>query len=231
MPGPAGGSGRGIEGRGTPAVGRRRPMPGPVGGTGRGLEGRGVRPAPGSRMLPRSPAVVTQFAGSQGGRGVRPFPLGGHGPLRGMPAASSTTALSSIPSMAPNPSLIGQLGQLQGGYAGAVGDSIRATQAQTRDAQRPMRQRQLATARATADSRRAGPRPSSGIPDRPAPVGGGTTLDGPVGRAGGEIQQALKRSRGRGLLIGAGAAVVAGLAYSGRRGEGSSGGRTGMARY
>lgn len=37
--------------------------------------------------------------------------------------------------------------------------------------------------------------------------------------------------RGRGLMIGAGAAVIAGLAYSGRRGEGSSGGRTGMTRY
>jgi hypothetical protein len=36
---------------------------------------------------------------------------------------------------------------------------------------------------------------------------------------------------GRRLAIGAGAAVVAGLAYSGRRGEGSSGGRTSMSRY
>jgi hypothetical protein len=36
---------------------------------------------------------------------------------------------------------------------------------------------------------------------------------------------------GKGLAIGAGAAVIAGLAYSGRRGEGSSGGRTSMSRY
>jgi hypothetical protein len=50
------------------------------------------------------------------------------------------------------------------------------------------------------------------------------------------IRESLERSgkRGfskRGLLIGAGAAVVAGLAYSGRRGEGSSGGRTSPYRY
>lgn len=35
----------------------------------------------------------------------------------------------------------------------------------------------------------------------------------------------------KGLMIGAGAAVLAGLAYSGRRGEGSSGGRTSQYRY
>jgi hypothetical protein len=35
----------------------------------------------------------------------------------------------------------------------------------------------------------------------------------------------------KGLAIGAGAAVLGGLAYSGRRGEGSSGGRTSMYKY
>ena len=55
------------------------------------------------------------------------------------------------------------------------------------------------------------------------------------------VDNALKQTKGRGLLdlmkknkgiaIGAGAAVIAGLAYSGKRGEGSSGGRTGMTRY
>lgn len=60
----------------------------------------------------------------------------------------------------------------------------------------------------------------------PTPPGGGGT---PQGRA---LDGGRKLSkRGRGLLIGAGAAVVAGLAYSGRRGEGSSGGRTSMSRY
>lgn len=63
-------------------------------------------------------------------------------------------------------------------------------------------------------------------PPRPS-----TTLDEPIRRAGGAIEQAAKKSRGRGLLIGAGAAVIAGLAYSGRRGEGSSGGRAGSTRY
>ena len=38
------------------------------------------------------------------------------------------------------------------------------------------------------------------------------------------------KNKGR-LAMGLGAAVVGGLAYSGRRGEGSSGGRTGMTRY
>jgi hypothetical protein len=44
-------------------------------------------------------------------------------------------------------------------------------------------------------------------------------------------KKALLKGKGKGLAIGAGAAVIAGLAYSGRRGEGSSGGRTGMTRY
>jgi hypothetical protein len=50
------------------------------------------------------------------------------------------------------------------------------------------------------------------------------------------VREALERNKKKGfskkgLLIGAGAAVVAGLAYSGRRGEGSSGGRTSQYRY
>lgn len=67
-------------------------------------------------------------------------------------------------------------------------------------------------------------------------TGPGPTIRPPGGGGGGPIPDALQRSgkKGfskRGLLIGAGAAVVAGLAYSGRRGEGSSGGRTSPYRY
>ena len=64
--------------------------------------------------------------------------------------------------------------------------------------------------------------------------GGGRTTrppggDSPVSRA---LQENKKKGFSKkGLLIGAGAAVVAGLAYSGRRGEGSSGGRTSQYRY
>lgn len=43
------------------------------------------------------------------------------------------------------------------------------------------------------------------------------------------LMKAMKNKKA--LLIGAGAAVIGGLAYSGRRGEGSSGGRTSMSRY
>ena len=43
------------------------------------------------------------------------------------------------------------------------------------------------------------------------------------------IISAMKNKKG--LAIGLGAAVIGGLAYSGKRGEGSSGGRAGMTRY
>lgn len=67
------------------------------------------------------------------------------------------------------------------------------------------------------------------------PPGGGRTTTPPPG-GGGPVREALEKNKKkgfskRGLLIGAGAAVVAGLAYSGRRGEGSSGGRTSQYRY
>lgn len=74
-----------------------------------------------------------------------------------------------------------------------------------------------------------------------AGTGGGTTTPvtmGPTRRRppAGPVQEAVNTTkklskRGRGLMIGGGAAVIAGLAYSGRRGEGSSGGRTSMSRY
>jgi len=64
------------------------------------------------------------------------------------------------------------------------------------------------------------------------PAGSGmAAIDKGVRQADSAGIQALKKGKGRGLAIGAGAAVIAGLAYSGRRGEGSSGGRTGMTRY
>ena len=62
-------------------------------------------------------------------------------------------------------------------------------------------------------------------PARPGPV---ATAARQADNAG---KKALLKGKGKGLAIGAGAAVIAGLAYSGRRGEGSSGGRTGMTRY
>ena len=75
-------------------------------------------------------------------------------------------------------------------------------------------------------------------PGSPPSAGPGPTIRPPGGGGGpgGAIRESLERSgkKGfskRGLLIGAGAAVVAGLAYSGRRGEGSSGGRTSPYRY
>lgn len=65
--------------------------------------------------------------------------------------------------------------------------------------------------------------------NRPSPVGPMGT--NPPSSAVRQVADEGRRMRGKGLLIGAGAAVIAGLAYSGRRGDGSSGGRTGMTRY
>jgi hypothetical protein len=79
-------------------------------------------------------------------------------------------------------------------------------------------------------------RGSQNLPAIPSgPMGPGRTTTPPPG-GGGALRESIEKSgkKGfskRGLLIGAGAAVVAGLAYSGRRGEGSSGGRTSQYRY
>ena len=67
---------------------------------------------------------------------------------------------------------------------------------------------------------------------KPAAAGAGPgPVDNVVKQADVAGKQGLLKGKGKGLAIGAGAAVIAGLAYSGRRGEGSSGGRTGMTRY
>ena len=67
-------------------------------------------------------------------------------------------------------------------------------------------------------------------PKAPAGAGGGA-VDNVVREAGSAAKNARFKGRGKGLAIGLGAAVIGGLAYSGRRGEGSSGGRAGMTRY
>ena len=61
-------------------------------------------------------------------------------------------------------------------------------------------------------------------------------------KAGGAVGNAVKHSKSgksylemmktkKGIALGVGAAVIGGLAYSGRRGSGSSGGRTSMYKY
>jgi hypothetical protein len=66
----------------------------------------------------------------------------------------------------------------------------------------------------------------------PMPAGAGNSpVSQVVKQADDAGKKGLLKGKGKGLAIGAGAAVIAGLAYSGRRGEGSSGGRTGMTRY
>jgi hypothetical protein len=77
-------------------------------------------------------------------------------------------------------------------------------------------------------------------PPRPAGAGAGAVDDAvrnaptptaPAREAAERVGKKGFMRSGKGMLIGAGAAVVAGLAYSGRRGEGSSGGRTSQYRY
>jgi hypothetical protein len=95
-------------------------------------------------------------------------------------------------------------------------------------------QSQVRSGSHTAPPRRAvkaGPK-TGGQYDRPRAAGAGAgAVDNVVAKAEGSKMRGLLKGRGRGLAIGAGAAVIGGLAYSGRRGEGSSGGRTGMTRY
>ena len=79
--------------------------------------------------------------------------------------------------------------------------------------------------------RGGGPNPRGGGITTPVTLG--PTRKRPPGAAVTEAAGNARKlpKRGRGLMIGAGAAVIAGLAYSGRRGEGSSGGRTSPYRY
>lgn len=181
-----------------------------------------------------APARVTGYAGSSKGRGVRQFPVPG-GSFKGLPAAASSGMnMPVVPAMPTNPSLIGQLGQLQGGYAGVVGDSVRKVQAETRSARAPMRREMLQRAKnnpAYTGARRgatgAGVGAGAGVIDdaaRGTPTAVAREAVEKVGKKG------FMRS-GKGLAIGLGAAVIGGLAYSGKRGEGSSGGRTSQYRY
>jgi hypothetical protein len=72
------------------------------------------------------------------------------------------------------------------------------------------------------------PRPAGAVDDA---VRNAPTPTAPAREAAERVGKKGFMRSGKGMLIGAGAAVVAGLAYSGRRGEGSSGGRTSQYRY
>jgi hypothetical protein len=64
----------------------------------------------------------------------------------------------------------------------------------------------------------------------PTPVRMSPTRNRPA--VGNNAKKGIGAIKNKGkIAMGIGAAVVGGLAYSGRRGEGSSGGRTGMTRY
>ena len=144
-----------------------------------------------------------------------------------------------VPAMKANPSLIGGLGQLEGGYAGVVGQSVRNVQQETRAARAPMRANMLQKAKnnpAYTGVKRgmSGGGAMSHTP--PAPL-----MHGPPAPIDKVIRQTGKTNRikglggafkghGKGLMIGAGAAVIAGLAMN-RRGEGTSSGRTSMSKY
>jgi hypothetical protein len=224
-----------------------------------GLAGRGTRPNPhnagGYRGMTREsyersdaarrtaatgggrrPGRVTQFAG-----GGSPPRLPG-GALKGIPAAAAASGMNApiVPAMPNNPSLIGQLGQIQGGgYAGVVGDSVRKVQGETRAARAPMRADMLQRAKNhpayTGAARGASTSLPGGVPvsvrKRPPAVGGGTgAVDDAVERGAKEVGKKGFLRSGKGLAIGAGAAVIAGLAMN-RRGDGTSSGRSGMTRY
>lgn len=223
----------------------------------RGLSGRGIIPnahnAGGYRGMTKDsykradsarrkaatggvPGRVTRFAGDRGGVGVGQLRIPGGG-LMGMPAPAASSGMNApvVPAMKANPSLIGQLGQIQaGGYAGVVGETVRGVQAETREARRPMRREMIQRAKNNAAYTGA----RRGTTGAAAGAGAGVLdeaiRDSPGAGARAAIERTGKKGflrSGKGLAIGAGAAVIAGLAYSGRRGEGSSGGRTSMSRY
>jgi len=225
----------GLEGRGTPSAGRKRPAPGIKGGTKRGLERRGVRPEPGTRRINPGPNANRGMAGYKGSFN-----------------SAFAAALKEQDQRA--------MGGLKAGYNSALGDALRkvknAEDAKAMGAMKAGYNQMFGEALqhgrdAEAFARRTGqgtPRVNRRVPimDTPTGRGGGGGTGGGGGRPPGgttrgtdrPVREAIEREKGklfkgkgRGLMIGAGAAVIAGLAYSGRRGEGSSGGRTSMGRY
>lgn len=203
----------GLSTRGTrPGVGSRlRPMaPG-------GLEGRGVRGAPGRGSRP--------VTGGLEGRGVRPAPGTRRLPGSNLPvlrgsnlpavAGSNLPAVrggSSVTPMSPGRNLPARTTSM-----GPTGPSSRRPIQATYD--RPA-QRMLGP----------GPnRTSTRAPIDPGVARPAARSTGGVGDSG--ARGLSKMKNGRGLLIGMGAAVVAGLAYAGRREEGSSSGRSSAYRY
>jgi hypothetical protein len=189
----------------------------------------------------RRPGRVTQFAG-----GGSPPRLPG-GALKGVPASAAASGMNApiVPAMPSNPSLIGQLGQIQGGgYAGVVGDSVRKVQQETRAARAPMRANMLQQAKnhpSYTGARRG--MPASGAisgsgamthtPPAPLMHGPPAPIDNLLRETGKTTaKKPLMKSfkNNKALMIGAGAAVIAGLAMN-RRGEGTSSGRSGMTRY
>lgn len=181
----------GLEGRGTAAAGRRRPMSGPRGGTQRGLEGRGVRPAAGSRRV----GLET--------RGVRPAPgtRTAPGPMYGPGRTEFVNARRAR-----------IRGNVEASRAGRTG-GFRAS-----GLEMPVHGPGRAELAAITSSIDDAARTAAGVGRRDVATAGGRGLSN------------LTKNKA-GLAIGLGAAVVAGLAYKGRRGKGSSGGRTQMTRY
>lgn len=209
---------RGLEGRGASAAGRRRPMPGPRGGTGRGLEVRGARPAPGTRMAPG--------------------PM--YGPGRGEMIQAQRSARERI------------MANIEASRAGNRASNFRNAQGfigvhgPTRKDLVKMRIADSAAGRTGGFKRSGvGAVPRSGAGSAGAVSTAADVAEGAMHGPGRAELEAIKRAgktntkqpimkgmkNKKALLIGAGAAVIGGLAYSGRRGEGSSGGRTSQYRY
>ena len=158
-------------------------------------------------------------------------------PLRPIAGASSMGGYGGVAAQGINAALYKQgamtnVGLRKGGYGSAAAVGMRRSPLanEVRAANRGRRQAGIAMARNRAAQIKAGQTTRVNLgPTRRASA--------PVVNSGSEVVQGAVNSArklpkmGRGLMIGAGAAVVAGLAYSGRRGEGSSGGRTSMTRY
>ena len=218
----------GLEARGTSSAGRKRPPPGLKGGTQRGLERRGVRPGPGTRRINPGPKANVGMGTYKGGfnQAFADALRAEDAKAMGAMKAGYNKALGSA---------IGarEMGTMKAGFNKMFGEALQ----HGRDAEAFARRTGAGTPRVNR------PVPVRSTPPTPTPrtpvvsTGGGTPpglprgVDRPVRGALDDVAKQSKRLKGRGLMIGAGAAVIAGLAYSGRRGEGSSGGRTSMGRY
>jgi hypothetical protein len=198
----------------------------------RGLEGRGTVPEPGSRSTGRTPKTNLGRRPVSTGPGIGTAKAGYNAAFaaaiqhtRDADAFNARTGAGTPRGRAPRPLVSANpnagIGNLKAGHNALFGEAIQ----HARDTDAFNRRTGAGTPRGRAPRGPMGPDASGGgLPGR---------ADAPRNpRGSGGIMRGLRNMSSRNkLMMGGGALVLGAAAYSGRRGDGTSSGRSGMTRY